>query len=204
MCGGTGKVPLYERVSNVVTSPKDKIFIEELDAHEDDGRYIVWGAFTGTIDRLVTMAHQQGWATLRVDGRGYHGMSALGEQIDDEELLDALDSSHPLYEDYRIKYPKICFVGQPQSGGMALTLTASRTSLFYSNSYDGTARPQAEKRAHRAGMKNRAHTLKDLFCLPTDRLVYENLMNKLKMQDQTLGRVEEISIEEIRRVLDAV
>jgi len=188
LCGATGTIERKARSTEIVGSPKDQYFIDDLDQHEDDGRYLVWGGFTGTIDRLVTLAHQQGWWTLRVDGRGYHVEGPMGEQGDADEALNAMDASH---KDYRIlfkKFDKLCFVGHPQAGGMALTLTASRTSLFYSNSYDGTARMQAIKRGHRAGMPNRAHTIKDLIHLKTDKIVLDNLKTKMDLQDQSLGR----------------
>lgn len=189
-CGGTGEVIIYKRGTEAIGSPKDQVFIDELDSHEDVGRYIVWGGFTGTLDRLVGIAHQQGWATLRVDGKGYVGESATHEKLDDDILLDAMDRSHPRYKELRETFPKICFVGHPQAGGMALTLTASPTELFYSNCYNGEARMQAEDRGHRPGMDvNRGLTIKDIIMLGTDKLVLDNLKKKKKMQNLTMGQL---------------
>ena len=189
-CGGTGEVTTYKRDTEAVGSPKDQVFIDDLDQHEDVGRYIVWGGFTGTLDRLVTMCHQNGWATLRVDGKGYVGCSATGETLDSDILLDAMDRSHPNYKVLREKYPRLCFVGHPQAGGMALTLTASPTEMFYSNCFNGEARMQAEDRGHRPGMDtNRGLTIKDLIMLPTDKLVLDNLRKKKKLQDLTMGQL---------------
>jgi hypothetical protein len=191
-CGGTGEVTIYSRDTEAVGSPKDQYFIDDLDLHEDCGRYIVWGGFTGTLDRLVGMAHQHGWSTLRVDGKGYVGCSATGEKIDDDILLDAMDRSHPNYKQLREKFPKLCFVGHPQAGGMALTLTASPTELFYSNCFNGEARMQAEDRGHRPGMDlNRGLTIKDLIMLPTDQLVLDNLKNKKRLQNLTMGQLSD-------------
>ena len=190
-CGGTGEVPIYRRSTEAVDSPKDQYLINELDLHEDDGRYIVWGGFTGTIDKIVDLVVQQGWCVLRVDGRGYHAFGPNEySNIDPDELLIAMDTSHPRYDELRKKYSRICFVGHPRAGGMALTLTASRTSLFYSNDYNGEARMQAVKRGHRAGMLNRAHTIKDLIHLRTDQLILDNLEKKVRMQNITLGELD--------------
>lgn len=192
-CGGTGKVPTYERHADTLekSSPKDEAFIDLLDEHEECGRFIVWGGFTGTIDKLVQICHKYGWDTLCVDGRGFIGKSAQGETLPSEELLDAMDLSNPKYTEYLEKYPKLCFVGHPQAGGMALTLTASPTELFYSNCFNGEARMQAEDRFHRAGMdKNRGATIIDLILLPTDRLVLDNLRKKKKLQSITMGEIE--------------
>jgi len=191
-CGGVGEVTTYSRDTDAVGSPKDQVFIDDLDSHEDVGRYIVWGGFTGTLDRLVGIAHQQGWATLRVDGKGYIGCSARGEKLDADILLDAMDRSHPNRKKLLVTYPKLCFVGHPQAGGMALTLTASPTELFYSNCYNGEARMQAEDRGHRLGMdKNRGLTIKDIIMLGTDKLVLDNLKKKKKMQDLTMGQLSD-------------
>lgn len=187
-CGGIGKVKTYEQVTHNVGSPKDEVFKDDLDAYEDIGRYIVWGGFTGTLDRLVKMAHEKGWTTLRVDGKGYVGQSCTGERLDDAELLSAMDRSTENADELWRKHPKICFVGHPQAGGMALTLTASPIETFYSNDFSGEARMQAEDRAHRLGMGD-SLLIKDLFLLPTDRLVYDNLMKKKKLQNLTLGEL---------------
>jgi len=191
-CDGTGETTLYRRETEAVGSPKDQVFIDDLDTHEDVGRYIVWGGFTGTLDRLVGIAHQQGWATLRVDGKGYIGCSATGEKLDSDILLDAMDRSHPKYRELLEKYPRICFVGHPQAGGMALTLTASPTELFFSNCFNGEARMQAEDRGHRPGMDaNRGLTIKDIIMLPSDKLVLDNLKTKKKLQNLTMGQLSD-------------
>lgn len=190
-CGGSKKVPKYSRETHYVGSPKDEAYINLLDEHEDIGRFIAWGGFTGTIDRLVEIAHKYGWATLRVDGRGYIGETAMGESLDDNELLIAMDGSHPRFKELLETYPKLCFIGHPEAGGMALTLTASPTELFYSNSFKGEARMQSEDRFHRPGMDlNRGATIIDLINLPSDKLVLDNLKQKKKLQNLSMGQLE--------------
>jgi len=191
-CGGDGETRTYTRSTSEVGSPKDEAFIDLLDEHEDVGRFIVWGGFRGTIDRLIAMAHKYGWATLRVDGRGYCGEGAKGEKLDADELLVAMDFSHPKYRALLEKHPRLCFVGHPQAGGMALTLTASPTELFYSNCFNGEARMQAEDRFHRAGMDtNRAARIIDLIHLPSDKLVLDNLLKKKKLQSLSMGDLQD-------------
>jgi SNF2 family DNA or RNA helicase len=191
-CLATGEVNEYERDTEKVESPKDDVLIDIMDEHEEGGRLIVWGGFTGTIDKLVKLSHQQGWATLRVDGRGYKGESATGDVLDTDELLDAMDGSHPRRKELLEKYPKLAFVGHPEAGGIALTLTASPTEVFYSNTYKGEDRLQAEDRGHRPGMdKNRGLTIIDLILLPTDLMILESLKNKKKLQNLTMGQLED-------------
>ena len=50
-------------------------------------------------------------------------------------------------KDPKIKY----FIGQPQSGGIGLTLTAAQYAIYYSNSFDLETRLQSEDRCHRIG-----------------------------------------------------
>src|SRR6185295_10478850 len=45
-------------------------------------------------------------------------------------------------------------VGQPQAGGLGLTLTASHTVAYLSNDYNLTSRLQSEDRVHRPGQRN--------------------------------------------------
>lgn len=190
-CGGRGKKTKYKRTTDSIVSPKDEAFIDLLDEHDEGGRFIVWGGFTGTIDRLVTIAHSQGWSTLKVDGRGWIGTDKDGNSLDSQELLIAMDYSHPKYKELLEKHPRVCFVGHPQAGGMAITLTASPTELFYSNCFSGEARMQSEDRFHRAGMDtNRGATVIDLILLPTDQLVLDNLKKKKKLQDLSMGELE--------------
>ena len=201
-CGGDGEVTKFERDTAYVKCPKDDYFIDDLDAHNEVGRYVVWGGFTGTIDRLVKIALDQAWTVLRVDGRGFHTFTPDHTTASVDTLLDAMDGSHPKKQELLQKYPKVCFVGHPQAGGMALTLHASPTALYYSNSFSGEARMQSEDRIHRLGMDmNRGATIKDLIHLPSDRLVLDNLKQKKKLQSLTLGDVEDAFANTTERVL---
>ena len=64
----------------------------------------------------------------------------------DDRVL-AVDS---FQKDPKIRY----FVGQPQSGGLGLTLTAASYAIYYSNSFDLEIRLQSEDRCHRIGTTN--------------------------------------------------
>jgi hypothetical protein len=103
-----------------------------------------------------------------------------------------MDLSNPRYKELRESIGRLCFVGHPQAGGMALTLTASPTELFYSNCFNGEARMQAEDRFHRPGMDlNRGATIIDLIHLPTDQLVLDNLKKKKKLQALSMGELHD-------------
>lgn len=190
-CGGKGEIPTYERGTTHVACPKDQIFIDELEECEEMGRYVVWGGFTGTIDRLVKIAHQQGWATLRIDKQGFIGESALGEFISSSDLLDAMDRSHPRFKELLDVYPRVVVVGNPEAGGMAITLTGSCVALYYSCTYNGEAHMQSLDRIHRHGMDvNKGALIKFIIHLPTDKLVLDNLTKKINLQSLSMGELE--------------
>lgn len=61
-------------------------------------------------------------------------------------------------------------------------------ALYYSNDFNGEARAQSEDRGHRPGMDmNKGFTIIDIFHLPSDEKVYQNLKQKRKLELMTLG-----------------
>lgn len=191
-CDGTGISPIAVRKAHNVGSPKDDVYKELLDDHFDVGRFAVFGGFSATIDRLVTMAIEKKWHVLRVDGRGYRGFCPDGSDCDSDVLLDCMDRTHPNYKQLKYDYPNVCFVGHPKAAGMGLTLHASPTLLYYSNVYDGEARMQSEDRIHRMGMDvNRGATIIDLIHLKSDQMVLDNIKNKKRLQSLTLTEIEQ-------------
>lgn len=190
VCGGERKVSTFSREVISVPSNKDAAFVEILDNHEEVGRLIVWGGFQATIDKLVNLSQSNGWCVLRCDGRGFHGFTEHNISVDYTEFLSAMDLSSKNYSALLEKYPRLIFVGNPQAGGMGLTLTAAPGMVYFSNSFDGTSRMQSEDRAHRVGMdKQRGLIIYDLIQLPTDLLVLENLKQKRRLQDISLGEI---------------
>jgi hypothetical protein len=190
-CGGTGEVEIFEKQSISLKSPKQEYFVNDLEAYSEIGRYLVWGGFTETVDMLVDIACGEGWHVLRIDGRGYHGFTPQKEQYSANELLDAMDRSHPRFAELQTKIPRLCVVGHPRAGGVALTLTATPVELYFSNDFSGEARMQSEDRAHRIGMDaNRGLVIKDLIHLPTDKLVLDNLQKKKDLQSITTGEID--------------
>jgi len=202
-CGGEGTVSQIKRVTYEVGSVKDEFFIDELDEHESIGRYIVWGGFQGTVDRLARIAKQQGWAILKIDGRKWVAEKADGTPDDLDKYLSAMDRSDKNFKQLQEEIPRLCVIGAPDAGGMALTFTASPTMLYFSNSFKGEARIQSEDRGHRIGMdENRGLTIKDIFLLPCDEYVYDNIQRKIELQNLTLGEIKS-NIEELEKEYEA-
>lgn len=181
-CKGSGRTTKYRRETQLIDCPKDELLIEDLENHEEYGRFNVYGGFQGTVDKIVKICHQQGWTTVRADGRGWEGKTPYGELLPNADLL-------PIYTEGLDKYPKMAFVGQPGAAGMGLTLTVSPTTAFFSNDFNSENRWQAEDRGHRIGMMKRGGHILDYVHLDTDQYVLDNLKRKLDLQYMSLTGV---------------
>ena len=169
-CEGTGKQIHFKREVAEVDCPKDKAIVEILEDHEDVGRIVLYGGFTGSIDKLVRLCQNEKWGVIRVDGTGWHCDLKVNGRIlsTPEEMLEAFQAPcNPNVTEN--EFPRIAFIGQPSSAGMGLTLTASPTIVYYSNDFNAESRVQSEDRVHRPGMDlQRGATIMDLG-LPSNR-----------------------------------
>ena len=95
-----------------------------------DSKVIIWARFRADLSAI-----QEALGSLAV---AYHG------GVSNDDRAQAVDS---FQKDPKIRY----FIGQPQSGGMGLTLTAANYAIYYSNSFDLEIRLQSEDRCHRIG-----------------------------------------------------
>ena len=78
-------------------------------------------------------------------------------------------------------------VANPKTGGYGLTLTASHTVIYYSNSYDLEIRMQSEDRAHRISQTEKV-TYIDIIAKGTiDEKIVKSLRNKINLATQVLG-----------------
>ena len=155
-----------------------------LGEHEDVGRFIIYAAFTGSIDRVTRVCLQQHWSVIRVDGRGWHWINPDNTAAGAEHL--------EIFQDQLVKHKRVVFVGHPGSAGIGLTLTASPSIFYYSNSFKAEDRIQSEDRIHRPGMDdNRGATIIDCEHLPTDRYVTDNVRAKRDLQSATLGEIRD-------------
>ena len=83
------------------------------------------------------------------------------------------------------------FIGNTQTGGYGITLTAASTVIYYSNNYDLEKRIQSEDRAHRIGQKNPVLYI-DLVSKGTvDEKIIKSLRNKVNIAKEISG--EELS-----------
>lgn len=115
------------------TNPRMKMFLELVD--DLDTSFIVWATFRAEIAQIATALKE-----LNISAVQYHG----GVKTKDREI--AVDS----FQSGDVQ----AFIGQAQSGGLGLTLTAAETAIYYSNDYNSETRLQSEDRCHRIGTKH--------------------------------------------------
>lgn len=188
-CSGTGEIVSYSRDTKQVPCPKEDELKSILDEYSEVGRVVVYGGFTGSVERCVQIAQKCNWSFIRVDGRGWHS-DIEGDTL---QLLR-------LFQYAQDRFPRVAFIGQPGAAGMGLNLTASPVICYYSNDFNAESRIQSEDRIHRPGMdKNRGATIIDLVHLPTDEWVLNNLKKKRQLQAMSLGQLKE-ALEETQEV----
>jgi len=100
-----------------------------------NGQFIIWARFREELRIIAAALREAGITTVEYHG-GITSSKARDEAVDDFQAGRAR-----------------AFVGQPQSGGIGLTLTAAENVIYYSNDYNLETRLQSEDRAHRIGTK---------------------------------------------------
>lgn len=191
ICDGTGKVEELKRTASEIECPKDNVFINLLDEHESIGRFVTYAGFQASVNKLVRIAAKHKWDIIQADGRGWQYYES-GDPInmDRKEMLKRFQTN---YES------KIVFIGQAGAAGMGLTLTASPSCFFYSNSFNAEDRIQAMDRIHRPGMDvNRGATIIDCIHLDSDQYILDNLNEKFDLMHMTMGKMRDTFMKEAK------
>jgi SNF2 family DNA or RNA helicase len=122
---------IHEGVPRLIDdNPRLEALMELIDGLE--GQFIIWAHYVEEISHISAAL-----AAANINFVEYHG--SVGTKAREA----AVDSFQ--------KGEAIAFVGQPQSGGIGLTLTAATTVIYYSNDFSLEQRLQSEDRAHRIG-----------------------------------------------------
>ena len=137
---------------------------------EMSGKVILWSRFRYDIKAIV--------ATLaKVHGPG-SVVSYFGDTTDDERQ-DAITSFQ--HGDARF------FVGNPQTAGYGLTLTAASNVIYYANDYNLETRMQSEDRCHRIGQSSRVLYVDLVTPGTVDINIAKALQQKINLAGVTLG-----------------
>ena len=113
-------------------NPRIKALMEVV--NDVDGKFIVWARFRAELELAAAALRAAGIEVVE-----YHGGTS---ERDREAAIDAIQTGTAR-----------AFVGQPQAGGIGITLTAAETSIYLSNDFNRETRRQSEDRNHRIGTR---------------------------------------------------
>jgi SNF2 family DNA or RNA helicase len=139
---------------------------------ETEGKAIIWANYIYDIERISTAIKKEYGDDSVVQ---YYGAIHTDERQKNIERFQDPQS------------PFRFFIGNPQTGGYGITLTAANTVIYYSNGYDLEKRLQSEDRAHRIGQK-KSVTYIDLIAEKTiDEKIVKALRKKIDIASQIMG-----------------
>jgi SNF2 family DNA or RNA helicase len=146
-----------------------KALMEVLD--EASGKVIIWANYRSDIKDIEARLQEE------------FGKKSIVSYYGDTSNEDRQEAVRRFQTDPECAY----FVGNPQTGGFGITLTAATNVVYYSNSYNLEHRLQSEDRAHRIGQKNTV-TYVDLICRKSvDEKIVKALREKKMLSSQVLG-----------------
>ena len=138
-------------------NPRLSLLLEILE--DIEGKVIIWARFKPELHLIAETLRKMGKKVAE-----YHG------GIKEREREEAVDWFQRGDADV--------FLGNAQSGGLGLTLTAAETMVYYSNSFNNGDRMQSEDRNHRKGTKNACLYI-DMSCVDTiDETIAKSLQTK--------------------------
>jgi SNF2 family DNA or RNA helicase len=139
---------------------------------ETDGKVIIWANYREDIKKIVESLKKAYGDASTVE---YHG--GVDATLRQENIALFQEKNGPA------RY----FVGNAQTGGYGITLTAANTVIYYSNSYDLEKRLQSEDRAHRIGQTGSV-TYVDLVAEKTiDERIIKSLRSKINIANEIMG-----------------
>ncbi len=144
-----------------------------MDCIEDvDGKVIIWANYREDIKKIADALKKAYGEASTVE---YWGEVDAGVRQDNIALFQ------------QEKGPTRFFVGNAQTGGYGITLTAANTVVYYSNSYDLEKRLQSEDRAHRIGQTGNVLYI-DLVAEGTiDEKIVKALKDKVNIANEIMG-----------------
>ena len=139
---------------------------------EVEGKVIIWANYVEDIKMIVKELKKTHGDDSTVE---YHG--AVDSRVRQEQIALFQEKNGPT------RY----FVGNTQTGGYGITLTAANTVVYYSNNYNLEQRLQSEDRAHRIGQTGSV-TYVDLIAEGTiDEKIVKSLRSKIDIANEIMG-----------------
>jgi len=139
---------------------------------EVEGKVIIWANYVYDIENIVKVISDEFGEDSIVQ---YYGAIPAEQRQENIKKFQDPDSKARF------------FIGNPQTGGYGITLTAANNVIYYSNGYDLEKRLQSEDRAHRIGQK-KAVTYVDLIAPKTvDEKIRKALRKKINIATEVMG-----------------
>ena len=139
---------------------------------EMEGKVIIWANYVHDIEQITKELEKEYGEGCVV--KYYGKVSSEDRQTAIKEFQDPNSN---------VKY----FIGNTQTGGYGITLTAASNVIYYSNSYDLEKRLQSEDRAHRIG-QHKPVTYVDLIAEKTvDEKIIKALRKKINIASTIMG-----------------
>jgi len=156
-----------------ITEIKNNRLEELLDVLDEiEGKAIIWANYIYDIEHIVSVIKKKYGENSVVQ---YYGA------VSSDKRQEAIQKFQDTNSAARF------FVGNPQTGGYGITLTAANTVIYYSNGYDLEKRLQSEDRAHRIGQK-KSVTYVDLVTPKTvDEKIKKALRKKINIATEIMG-----------------
>ena len=140
---------------------KMKAVIELIEENLGDGNQIViWARFRKSIFMLCSMAEK-----MKIP---YSVM--YGDTKDRKEQIDRFQ-----------KHESKLFIGQIQTGGLGITITAGNIVIIYENNFSLQDRKQFEDRVHRPGQDKKCVYIDLIYKNTIDEKIMEAISKKQKM-----------------------
>lgn len=165
----SGFVLLYgeiHRPPQLRDNPRLDLLLELVE--DDDAPLVVWARFREELRLIAEALAKAGRRVVEYHG----GVGAQGR----EDAVDRFQSGEA-----------DVFVGQPQAGGIGLTLTRAEWTVYYSNDFNLETRLQSEDRNHRIGTRKSVRYVDIVARNTIDEAIARTLQRKERLGAALLG-----------------
>ena len=160
---------------DTITEIKNNRMSELLDVLDEvEGKVIIWANYVYDIRQIVKAISKK------------HGEDSI-VQYYGAIPADVRQKNIEMFQDP--KSDSRFFVGNPQTGGYGITLTAANNVIYYSNGYDLEKRLQSEDRAHRIGQKKSVTYVDFITPKTIDEKIVKALRKKMNIATEIMGKI---------------
>lgn len=155
----------------LIKIPNNRLAALEEVLEETSGKVIIWANYLQNIADIKEMLKQKYGEESFVS---YTGSVSSDDRVEAIRLFQNQNS------------PVRFFVGNVQTAGRGITLTAAQTVIYYSNNYSLEMRQQSEDRAHRVGQVNNVTYIDLLVRNSLDEKIIQALLAKRNIANEIL------------------